>query len=110
MSNGLARLVRQLRDESPHRHAVLISGLRVRGVPELVSALGEQHVSLPDLAPQQNQLQIDFVGLGFASGEVLRYQYRLEGADADWSPLERAAQRHLREPRPGSLHGSSSAR
>ena len=42
-------------------------------------------MSLPDIAPDQNQVQIDFVGLGFGSGEVLRYQYRLDGADAEWS-------------------------
>jgi signal transduction histidine kinase len=32
-------------------------------------------------------LQIDFVGLSFASGESLRYQYKLEQADRDWSAL-----------------------
>ena len=42
-------------------------------------------MSLPEFAPNQNQVQIDFVGLSFAPGEVLRYQYKLEGADADWS-------------------------
>ena len=42
--------------------------------PRLVSALGEPQLSLGDLAPQQNQLQVDFVGLGFGSGEVLRYR------------------------------------
>lgn len=44
-------------------------------------------MSLPDFAPDQNQLQVDFVGLSFGAGDVLRYQYRLEGADADWSQL-----------------------
>ena len=72
---------------SPRQPAppILITGLRVTNVPRLVSALGEPQLSLGDLAPQQNQLQIDFVGLGFGSGEVLRYQYLLEGADTDWS-------------------------
>jgi signal transduction histidine kinase len=52
-----------------------------------VSALGEAEIALLDLSPQSNQLQIDFVALGFAAGEGLRYQYRLEGAGQDWSPL-----------------------
>src|SRR5438045_7024294 len=39
---------------------------------------------LADLPASANQLQIDFVGLGFAPGESLRYQYMLEGADRDW--------------------------
>ena len=64
---------------------VLISGLRVGGSLRLVSALGENEMALPDLSANDNQLQLDFVALSFASGEVLRYQYKLEGADADWS-------------------------
>src|SRR5262249_23601807 len=44
-------------------------------------------ITLADLAHDQNQLQIDFVALGFAPGEVLLYQYKLEGSDADWGAL-----------------------
>ena len=86
MTSGLSRLA-PLPEKTPTAPTVLVSALRIRGVPELISALGERQLSLNDLAPHQNQLQIDFVGLSFASGEVLRYQYRLEGADADWSAL-----------------------
>jgi signal transduction histidine kinase/sugar lactone lactonase YvrE len=66
---------------------VLITRSSVAGVPQPVSALGERRMSLPDLASRQNHLQVDFVGLAFGSGEVLRYQHRLEGADRDWSAL-----------------------
>jgi len=85
-SSGLGRLApapdRQL---TPPR--VLIGSVRVNGVSELVSALGQQQISFAAFAPDQNQVQIDFVGLGFGAGERLRYQYRLEGADAAWSTL-----------------------
>jgi signal transduction histidine kinase len=64
---------------------VWINGLRIDGLTRPISALGEQELTLPDLAPRQNQLQIDFVGLSFGSGDVLHYQYRLAGADADWT-------------------------
>ena len=37
------------------------------------------------LNPTQNQLSIDFVGLGFAAGEGLKYQYKLVGANEEWS-------------------------
>jgi len=30
-------------------------------------------------------VNLDFFALGFGTGEVLRYQYKLEGADQDWS-------------------------
>jgi signal transduction histidine kinase len=63
----------------------LLTGLRIAGAPQNVSALGETEVRIADLPASANQLQIDFVGLGFGSGESLRYQYRLEGADSDWS-------------------------
>ncbi|MGE5834777.1 MAG: two-component regulator propeller domain-containing protein, partial [Acidobacteriota bacterium] len=86
MSSGLARLA-PVAETPPAPPPVLISGVRVSGVPQSVSALGEQETALPDLAPVRNQLQIDFLALGFAPGEVLRYQYRLDGAGADWSEL-----------------------
>jgi signal transduction histidine kinase len=77
------------KDAAAQPPPVFITNLRVAGARQSVSSLGEAEVLLPDLAADQNQLQIDFVGLGFAPGEVLRYQYRLEGADADWSaPIE----------------------
>src|SRR5205814_7885311 len=34
-----------------------------------------------------NQLSIDFAGLGFAAGEGLKYQYKLVGANEEWSAL-----------------------
>ena len=86
MSNGLARLVPAV-EETSAPPPVFISGVRVAGVPQRVSALGEASMSLADLSPAQRQLEIDFVGLGFGSGEKLQYQYTLEGADAGWLPL-----------------------
>src|SRR3989440_1289640 len=64
---------------------ILISGLRIAGDSYAISALGETDVSGLTLNATQNQVSIDFVGLGFAAGESLRYQYRLTGADSDWS-------------------------
>lgn len=84
MTTGLARLVPSpLSPRAPP--SILITGLRVAGVTRSVSALGEREMSLADLASHDNQLQIDFVALRFGFGEVLRYQYRLDGADTDWS-------------------------
>jgi ligand-binding sensor domain-containing protein/signal transduction histidine kinase len=64
----------------------LISGLRVRGVMQPVSELGET-VSAPlTLSPDQNHLEIEFFAITFNAGESLKYQYRIEGIDAAWSP------------------------
>jgi len=84
MSSGLARLV-PMPDRPAVAPPILVTAVRVSGVPQPLSALGERDVSLPDLAPGRNQLQIDFVGLGFRPGDVLSYQFRLQGADPDWS-------------------------
>jgi len=63
----------------------MISGLGISGVAYTVSQLGETTIPEIDLGANQNQLNVDFVGLEFGAGEILRYQYRLEGADKDWS-------------------------
>jgi signal transduction histidine kinase len=83
-SNGLSRLVPRPAPPEPPP-PILISGLRVDGVAHPISQLGETEVGGMDLSPGENQLNIDFVGLSFGPGEVLRYQYKLEGADRDWS-------------------------
>ncbi len=68
---------------------ILINGLTLAGEKYAVSALGETEIALPELTYDKNQVQIDFVSLSFASGESLRYQYKLEGTDADWgAPTE----------------------
>jgi ligand-binding sensor domain-containing protein/two-component sensor histidine kinase len=81
---GLSRLIPRLEAPPPPPPA-LISGLRIGGVAHPVSQLGETEIGSLDLAPGQNQLNIDFVAVSYAPGEVLRYQYKLEGADRDWS-------------------------
>jgi signal transduction histidine kinase len=82
---GLSRLAPE-REDSVSAPPILITGLEVRGVARPFAELGESTVSGVVLASNQNQLRIDFVGLGFAPGERLRYEYRLGGADRDWSP------------------------
>jgi len=83
-TNGLMHFVPQP-DHQPVPPPVLITGLRVAGIERLVSALGATALTLPALGPDQNQLSIEYTGMGFAPGEALRFEYRLEGADRDWS-------------------------
>src|SRR6266404_1850775 len=81
---GLSRLVPGP-DPPQQQPPILISGLRIAGNSQPISALGETEVSGLVLSPAQNQLSIDFVGLGFAAGEALKYQYKLVGANEEWS-------------------------
>ncbi len=72
-------------DQPAQPPPMFISGLRIAGEPYPVSDLGQTIVGELELGPNQNQIQIDFFALSLASGESLRYQYRIEGAGQDWS-------------------------
>ncbi|HMB29282.1 MAG TPA: two-component regulator propeller domain-containing protein, partial [Blastocatellia bacterium] len=89
-SGGLSRFTPVPDEPAQAPPSILISDLYVAGSRQFISALDETEILLPDLAADQNQLQIDFTGLRFAPGDTLRYQYKVEGADKDWSaPTER---------------------
>ena len=83
-NTGLLRFVPEP-DRPAQPPQMLIAGLSFAGVGQPLSALGEIAVAGLELGPNQNQVQIDFFGLGFGSGGSLRYRYKLEGLDADWS-------------------------
>ncbi|MBZ5620811.1 MAG: ATP-binding protein [Acidobacteriia bacterium] len=84
---GLTGLSRYVPEPDPpaRPQPPLIRSLRIAGNPSSISVLGESTISDLKLRSAQNNLQIEFSSLHFASGEVLRYQYRLEGADHDWN-------------------------
>jgi hypothetical protein len=80
---GLSRLIpEQDRPQAPP--PVRIGGLLIAGLPRAVPELGANDIPEMTLGPSQNNIQIDFFGLGFEAGESLRYQFKLEGADQDW--------------------------
>lgn len=85
-SEGLSRLFPA--PEGGQKQAappVLIGGLRVAGVAQPVSSLGEGAVPELVLGSGQGQVQVDFFGLSFRAGEDLRYQYMIEGVGREWS-------------------------
>lgn len=84
LTGGLSRLV-PASESATSPPPIFINGLVVGSEPRPVSAVGETNLTLVDLAPGENRLQIDFVGLSFAPGETLRYEYQLEGADRRWT-------------------------
>src|SRR5262249_23871960 len=83
-SKGLLRL-----NPQPAQNAgpppIYLDEIYLAGKAYGLSKLGEKEVSALELKPERNQIQIDFFGLGFGTGEVLRYQYKLEGSSSDWS-------------------------
>jgi ligand-binding sensor domain-containing protein len=70
------------------RHAppnVYVMRVRVRGEDVPLPWEGARNGSLY-LAPDRNQVEIDYAGIDLGSAGSLHYQYRLAGVDRDWSP------------------------
>ncbi|HMS43333.1 MAG TPA: triple tyrosine motif-containing protein, partial [Pyrinomonadaceae bacterium] len=61
--------------------------MRVAGEPQTVSELGETVVPKAEFSATQNNLTIDFIGLGATLGEELRYLYKI-GDETDWTQTE----------------------
>lgn len=83
-ADGLARLVPE-QDKTPTVSPIWFSGIRIAGESQPLAQLGSTEVSNLELTSAQNNLQIDFFGLDFSPSASLRYQYKLEGADSEWS-------------------------
>ena len=82
---GLARLI-PANGRPSTGVPVFLSGIRVEGKPLAVSQAGETKISLPDLSPGKDRIEFEFTAPSFEAGEVLQYQYRLEGAEKTWGP------------------------
>jgi len=82
---GLAKFVPEPKRERQPPN-ILITGLRVEGVPQSVSVLGETEIPSLDLGASQRQITIDFIGLGASLGEKLKYEYRF--ANSDWTATD----------------------
>lgn len=63
----------------------LLRSINIGGVLRPVSVVGERSIEGLELAPGQNNLELEYRALDFAAGERLRYQYRLRGASEQWS-------------------------
>ncbi len=85
---GLSRLAPEAESAAPSPQS-LISQIQIAGVRQAISDLGAQRIELGELDPDQNNLGIEFFGLSFGAGEMLRYRFKLEGADQNWrSPTD----------------------
>jgi signal transduction histidine kinase/ligand-binding sensor domain-containing protein len=83
--DGLSRLDPEP-DRPPQPPPIRITRLKIRGVDYPVSELGETKLSGLELQPYDNEIQIEYASLNFAAGDVIRYQYKFDGVDPDWSP------------------------
>ena len=81
--NGLCSFVPEQTRPQPQK--AYIGGIRIAGKQFAISELGESNVTIPELGATTNDLQIDFFAIGFATGNNILFQYRLENVDKDWS-------------------------
>jgi ligand-binding sensor domain-containing protein/signal transduction histidine kinase len=81
---GLSRLLPQP-ERATAPPPILVSAFRVTGEPQPISELGAASLAGFELNASQNHIQIDFVGLSLGAGETLRYQFKLEGTNGDWT-------------------------
>lgn len=82
--SGLSRLVPEP-DPPSQPPPILISGLNIAGLDYSVSPLGQKEVFVPEQAAAQNSIRIEFSSIATSGSATTRYQYKLEGADSDWS-------------------------
>ena len=82
---GVSRFVPTLEAPEPTPPA-FVSAVVVAGRRLMIAELGAARVDGLELAPDERQIQIEFGGLPFGLGDPLRFQYRLVGADDNWTP------------------------
>lgn len=87
-AQGLSRLTPALarRPASPE---VVVTAVEAGGMPVPVSPRGNTMTSNLELEPSRNRLQIEFVAFTGEPEANLRYAYKLDVTDPDWSPLRR---------------------
>jgi signal transduction histidine kinase len=69
---------------------IFISAIQIAGQDWPLPVTGTQRVPSIELPSSRNTVAVQFVGLSYRSGNLLRYQYKLDDAGSDWSaPSER---------------------
>jgi signal transduction histidine kinase len=83
--NGLAKL--DPRAESAKRQLpIYLSRVQVAGEDLPLPETGTLRAPTLRFSASQNNLLIEYAGISFQSERSLRYQYKLDGVDSDWSP------------------------
>ncbi len=84
-SRGLLRVQPDVWRAQPSNPPLVLSGLRVNGQPHEPPRSLREGLRLP---PGQRSLSVEFAALDYADPTRLRYEYRLEGLDSDWTRVD----------------------
>jgi signal transduction histidine kinase/ligand-binding sensor domain-containing protein len=64
---------------------VYFNHVSIAGEPLALGETGAVNLAPLELAAERNNLEIEFVSPNFRDENTVRYQYKLDGVDADWS-------------------------
>lgn len=82
---GLTKFNPQTENQTNKPPPIYLSHVNIAGDYLAIAEAGVSEIPLIELPSSSNNLSIEFVGLDYTSEDNLRYQYKLEGVDADWS-------------------------
>jgi signal transduction histidine kinase len=83
-TGGVSRLDPRLKEPISSSRIVMTS-ITAGGRTIPLSDVGETDVKGFTLKPGANQLRLEFTGINYSTGHALRYRYKLEGADSEWT-------------------------
>lgn len=101
-TNGVSRLDPRAERRLSQPPPVYLSRVQIAGEDLALPETGSGSLSELRLPASRNNLLIEYVALSFKGGQALRYQYRLEGTDADWSAPTEQRSVNYAELAPGS--------
>ncbi len=82
---GVSRFNPRAERKADRPAPVYLSRINIAGEDQPLAETGATETPPLELSPSRNSLTIEFVGLQFHGEDNLKYQYRLEGVDTDWS-------------------------
>ena len=82
---GMSRLNLAAEGKIKRAPPIYLSLIQVAGEDLALAETGTTRAAVADLPASRNNVLIEFVGLSFEGEGGLKYQYKLDGADADWS-------------------------
>lgn len=82
---GLSKLNPRAELNADQPAPIYITRVQIAGEEQSLMETGSLHLQAPELSASHNNLLIEYVALSFRGEHQLRYQYKLEGVDPDWS-------------------------
>ncbi len=82
---AVSRLIPHPQPRTPSQTDVYLSRISVAGEELTLPERGLRRFPYFELSPSRNNLLVEYVAVNLSGGTPVRYQYKLEGIDSDWS-------------------------